>query len=100
MKKVLPIASAALVLSVCTAFAEPPLTAIPDYHSGAGNRGLEQLTDTDMVALTGGAWWSGACTAAVYTGGAIVWLSGVLSGNQVHQAAGLAAPYVAAAACH
>ena len=100
MKKVLPIASAALVLSVCTALAEPPNSAIRDHHPGAGNRGLEQLSDADMVALTGAAWWSGACTAAVYAGGAVVWLSGVLSGNQVHQAAGLAAPYVAAVACH
>ena len=100
MKKVLSLAVAVLVLSVGAAFAEPPVTAMAGNASGFDSRGLEQLSDADMVGVMGEAWWSGACTAGIRTGGAIVWFAGVLSGNQIQQVIGSFAPDVAAAACH
>ena len=89
MKKVLSIAAAALVLSVGGAFGEPPATAVAGDYPGVDNPGLEQLTDADMVAVTGAAWWSGACTGAIHVAGAIVWLGGYLIANQVQQGIGL-----------
>ncbi len=89
MKKVLSIAVAALVLSVGGAFAEPPVTAEAGDTSGVDSRGLDQISDADMVAVTGGAWWSGACTGAIHVAGAIVWLGGYVIANQVQQGIGL-----------
>ena len=88
MKKVLSIAVAALVLSVGGAFAEPPVTAVAGDTSGVDSRGLEQLSDTDMAAVTGAAWWSGACTGAIHGAGVFVWLMGSLTANRLHQEIG------------
>ena len=89
MKKVVSIAVAALVLSVGGAFAEPPDTAAAGDYPSAGNRGLEQLSDAEMVAVTGAAWWSGACTGAIHTAGTITLLMGSLTANRLHQEVGL-----------
>lgn len=88
MEKVLPVAVAALVLSAGAAFAEPPNSATPGDMSGIDYYQLQRLPDADMVAVTGGAWWSGACTGAIRTAGVIVWLHG-LAGNPVQQGVGL-----------
>ena len=85
MKKVLPIALAALVLSVCTAFAEPPVTAVADYHSGDDNRGLEQLSDADIVGVMGGMSPSDVCTGAVEgVGAAAVTIGRLFALHAVH----------------
>ena len=99
MKKVLSIAVAALVLSVGGAFAEPPVTAVAGDTSGVESRGLEELADADLVAVTGGAWWSGACTAAFETTGKAFVFVGIYTGRSVMHAAGLAGPFLAAAVC-
>ena len=59
MKKVLPVAVAALVLSVGGSFAEPPMSVTEGNILGVDNHRPEKLTDTDMVSVTG----RGACTA-------------------------------------
>ncbi|MCY3970091.1 MAG: hypothetical protein OXG74_09160 [Acidobacteria bacterium] len=87
MKRVLPVAIAALALSVGGAFAEPPNSAVVDSSGIDGNES-RQLSDTEMAAVAGGAWWSAACTGAVQTAGVIVWLHG-LAGNPVQQGVGL-----------
>ncbi len=99
MKKVLSIAVAALLLSVGGAFAEPPVTAVAGDTSGVDSRGLDQLTDADLVALTGGAGWSGACTAAFETTGEAFVLVGIYTGRSLMHAVGLAGPFLADAVC-
>ena len=88
MKKVLSIAVAALVLSVGGGFAEPPHPAVATDYPSADNRGLDQISDTDMAAVTGAAWWSGACTGAIHGAGVFVWLMGSLTANRLHQEIG------------
>ncbi len=89
MKKVLTLAVAALVLSVGGAFAEPPVTAVAGDTSGADNPGLEQLTDADMVAVTGEGWRSGACTLAVKGLGYLLFVAATIAGDPIGQGAGL-----------
>ncbi len=90
MKKILPVgvATLVLVLSAGGAFAEPPNPAASSDTSGIDYDQLQRLPDADMATVTGGAWWSGACTGAVRGLGVIVWLHG-LAGNPVQQGIGL-----------
>ena len=99
MKKVLSIAVAAFVLSVGGAFAEPPVTVVAGDTSGVDSRGLEQLSDGDMAAVTGAAWWSGACTVGTTVGGYLVAALGVISQHPAGPAPGLAIVAVAPAIC-
>ena len=99
MKKVVSIAVAALVLSVGGAFAEPPDTAAAGDYPSAGNRGLEQLSDAEMVAVMGEGWWSGVCTVGIMTGGYVVAAVGVISQHPAGPAFGLAIVAVAPAVC-
>ena len=89
MKKVLPVAVAALVLSATGAFAVPPnSTVVDDSYSAVDSKGSRQLSVTDMAAVAGGAWWSAACTGSIRTAGVILWLQG-LAGNPTQQGIGL-----------
>ena len=90
MKKILPVAVAtlALVLSAGGAFAEPPKPADPRNTSDIDYDQFQRLQDTDMAAVTGGAWWSGGCTGVIRGAGFILWLHG-LAGNPVQQGVGL-----------
>ncbi len=99
MKKVLTLAVAALVLSVGGAFAEPPVTAVAGDTSGVDSRGLEQLTDADMVAVTGGAWWSGACTVGITVGGYLLFGAATMAGDPIGQGIGLGLVGAAGAIC-
>lgn len=87
MKNALSVAVTALMLSASGALAVPPNSAVVD-SSGVDSNGSRQLTDTEMTAVAGGAWWSAACTGAIQTAGVIVWLHG-LTGNPVQQGVGL-----------
>lgn len=92
--RAISLALAVLLLSVSAAFAEPSSWAVPGANSGAGNHDLGQVSDTEMAAMTGGAWWSGACTSAIHTVGAIVWLGGFVSNNQIQQSVGAFAQHL------
>ena len=99
MKKVLSIAVATLVLSVGGAFAEPPVTAVAGDTSGVDGRGLDQLTDADMVAVMGEGWWSGVCTVGIMAGGYVVAVVGVIVQHPAGPGFGLAIVAVAPAVC-
>lgn len=90
MKKILPVAVATLVLvlSAGGTFGEPPDPAAPSDTYGIDYDQLQRLQDTDMAAVTGGAWWSGGCTGVIRGAGFILWLHG-LAGNPVQQGVGL-----------
>lgn len=72
MRKVLPVAIAALALSVGGAFAESPNSVIPNNESGIGKHELGPLAEADMAAVHGKGLRSGACTLAVKGTGYIV----------------------------
>ncbi len=65
MKKVLPVAVAALVLSVGGAFAEAPNSDTPGDTSSVDYYRFQQLPDADMATVKGKGLRSGACTVAV-----------------------------------
>ncbi|MDE2976177.1 MAG: hypothetical protein OXU63_01505 [Acidobacteriota bacterium] len=69
LKKVLPLAVAALALSAGGAFAEPPIAFTEANVPGVDDSRLEPLTDTEMVSVTG----RGACSLAVKGVGIFVW---------------------------
>lgn len=53
LKKVLPVAVAALLLSAGGAFAKRSHSATPSEIPGVGHHELEQITATEMVSMTG-----------------------------------------------
>lgn len=75
LKKVLPAALAALLLSAGAAFAEPPLAVTEANVSGVDDYRPVPLTDTDMVSLTG----KGACTGTVEAIGVLKVVAGLVS---------------------
>ena len=89
MKKVLPVAVAALVLSVGGAFAEAPNSDTPGDTSSVDYDQLERVADSEMATLAGGAWWSGACTGAIHAAGVSLVVSGYLNRNTIMETVGL-----------
>ena len=91
MKKILPVAVAALtlVLSADGTFAEPPDPAAPSDKPGIDYDQLQRLQDTEMATVTGGAWWSGACTGAIHAAGASLVVAGYMYRNGLMEGAGL-----------
>lgn len=91
VKKILPVAVAtlALVLSAGDGFAEPPKPTGPSNASGIDYDQLQQLPDADMATVTGGAWWSGACTGAIHAAGASLVVAGYMYRNGFMEGAGL-----------
>lgn len=61
LKRVFPVALAALALSAGGALAERPMAVTEANVSGVDNHRPEPLTDTEMVLVTG----RGACTETV-----------------------------------
>ncbi len=62
IKRVFPVAVVALALSAGGAFAEPPMAVTEANMPGVDDHRSEQLTETDMVSVTGR---GGACTETV-----------------------------------
>lgn len=89
MKKSLPIAVAALVLSAGGAFAEPPTSRAPSETSGVDGYQLERVADSELATVAGGVWWSGACTGAIHTAGLSLVVSGYLNRNTIMESVGL-----------
>lgn len=95
MKKVLPVAVAALVLSVGGVLAERPMSVTEADLQGVNNVRPEQLTDTDMVSVTGR-----GCTEDVQTLGTIAVVVGLIGLSHLMVASGQAtiglAPFICA----
>ncbi|MXX75108.1 MAG: hypothetical protein F4210_09045 [Holophagales bacterium] len=72
IKRVLPAALAAIVLSAGGAFAEQPHSVSPNGPSGIGEHELGPLAEADMAAVKGKGLRSGACTLAVKGAGIFV----------------------------
>ena len=92
MKKILPVAVATLVLvlSAGGTFAEPPEpTAAPSNASGIDYDQFQRLQDAEMATVTGGAWWSGACTGVIHAAGAGLVVAGYMYRNGLMEGAGL-----------
>ncbi len=86
MRRVLPVAVVALVLSTGSGFTQPPHPVIPNEKPE-----VAQLADHRMATMTGGAWWSGACTAAIHTAGASLIIAGFVSRNTLMETVGVVA---------
>lgn len=99
MRKVLPVAIAALVLSVGGAFAESPNSVIPSDQSGIGKHELGPLAETDMAAVQGKGLRSGACTLAVKGAGIFVFGVATVMGDPFGQGIGLGLFGAAGAIC-
>lgn len=91
MKKILPVAVATLVLvlSAGGGFAEPPKPTGPSNVSGIDYDQFQRLPDAEMAAVTGGAWWSGACTGVIHAAGAGLVVAGYMYRNGLMEGAGL-----------
>ena len=96
MKKILPVAVAALtlVLSAGGAFAEPPKPAGPSNASGIDYDQLQRLPDADMATVTGG-----ACTEDVQALGRVVVAFGLIGLSHLMVATGQATISLAAFVC-
>ncbi len=77
MKKILPVAVATLVLvlSAGGTFAEPPVPVMEGAVPGVGNHQPEQLTDADLLSVTG----RGACNERVQAFGRFVVVVGLIA---------------------
>ena len=97
MKKLLPVAVAALmlVLSAGGAFAEPPVPVTEGAVPGVGNHQPEQLTDADLLSVTG----SGACTKGVQALGGLVVVIGLAGLSHLVVATGQATIGLAPLVC-
>ncbi|MDE2691018.1 MAG: hypothetical protein OXI49_10935 [Acidobacteriota bacterium] len=95
LKKVLPLAVAALALSAGGAFAEPPMAFTEANVPGVDDSRLEPLTDTEMVSVTG----RGACTQAVKGAGILVYRVATVLGDPFGQGIGLGLFGAAGAIC-
>ena len=99
MRKVAPVAIAALVLSVGGAFAESPNTVIPIDQSGIGKHDLGPLAEAEMAAVHGKGLRSGACTLAVKGTGYIVFGVATVMRDPFGQAIGIGIFGAAGAIC-
>ena len=97
MKKLLPVAVAALmlVLSAGGAFAEPPVPVTEGAVPGVGNHQPEQLTDADLLSVTG----RGACTEDVQALGRFVVVIGLIGMSHLIVATGQATTGLGAFVC-
>ena len=87
--RVLTIALAALALSVGTVFALPPTSAVLGANPCADNHDVAHVSDADMAAVTGGAWWSGACTGAIHVGGVSLVIGSYIYRNPLMRGVGI-----------
>lgn len=97
LKRICPVAVAALALSAGGAFAEPPIAFTEANAPGVDDSRLEPLTDTDMATVTGR---GEACTEHVQALGRDIVVVGLVGLNHVLIATGQVtiglAPFVCA----
>lgn len=99
LKRILPVAVAALFLGAGGALAEPPSSVSPSDQSGIGKHELGLLAEADMAAVKGRGLRSGACTVAVKGTGYLVLVVGTVLRHPIGQGIGLGLVGSAGAIC-
>ncbi len=88
MKKVLPVAVAALALSVGGAFAEAPNSDTPGDTSSVAHYRFQQLPDADMATVKGKGLRSEACTRVVRGFGYLAFVAATIRRDPAGQVSG------------